>query len=327
MDDRNDGLRLSDGTQLQRRDRPLHLVLVGLSCCDHIWQVAQYPPRLSRTPATSYRMQGGGPAATAAVTAARLGAKAELWAIHGDDANGRAAKGELERFGVDTSQLRVVPGAATWVSAVLVAPDGERFIFPFAGSGLSDTADTLDAERLTSVDCVLVDGRHPKMCGWAAAEARRRGIPTVGDFGDARSFDLAVEVDYLIASEECAGQVSGQSDPEAALSALRRFEGQFVGITLGEQGFLYDDGRRVRHLPALSVDVVDTTGAGDVFHGAFAFAVARGDPPSRCALFASVAAALSCQGLGRTTIPALAAVEHLLEMRTLKEMNELRWTS
>jgi sulfofructose kinase len=307
------------------RSRP-RLVMVGLSCLDHIWQLERFPPDASRTTATAYRMQGGGPAATAAVTAARLGAEVSLVALHGDDANGRAAREELEHYGVDCTHLRVVPGGVSWVSAVLVAPGGERFIFPYRGAGLIDSAEGLDGALLGGVDCLLCDGRHPLMSRALLEEARRRGVPTVGDWSNTRHWELTKLIDYLLVSEECAREVLGRDDPEAALEKLRQVEGQVVGITLGEQGFLFDDGERVRHLSALPVEAVDTTGAGDVFHGAYAYAVARGESPERCGLFASVTAALSVTALGRSGIPTASEVEHLLEKKTLKEMNELQWT-
>ena len=88
---------------------PPRLLMAGLSCVDHLWRVERFPPTASRTRTSDYTVQGGGPAATAAVAAARLGARTELWAVHGDDANGHAAREELRRYGVGL--LCVVGGA------------------------------------------------------------------------------------------------------------------------------------------------------------------------------------------------------------------------
>lgn len=306
---------------------PPRLLMVGLSCLDHIWQVERFPPTGSRTHATAYRVQGGGPAATAAVTAARLGAQVELWALHGDDESGRVMAAELESYGVDISQLRTIPGATSWVSAVLVTPSGERYLFPFRGEGLTESAEGWGFSRLGEVACVLTDARFPRLSEAVLREARGCRIPIVGDFSNTRSWHLAAQVDYLLASEECAAEVLGRDDPEAALPRLRQFDAQVVGVTLGEEGFLYDAGSGVRHIPALAVEVVDTTGAGDVFHGAYAYAVARGFTPERCGLFASVTATLKCRALGgRAGIPTVAEVERLLEERTAKEMEEMKWT-
>ena len=287
----------------------------------------EFPPTGSRTHASAYRTQGGGPAATAAVTAARLGAEVELWSIHGDDANGRQATAELETFGVNCEGVRVPPESQTIVSGILVAPNGERHIFPYYGSGLEDSAEGFDLSRVAEFDCVLTDARHPVMTEAVLKEAKQQGVPVVGDFSNTRNWHLAKDVDYLILSEECAKEVLGTDDPEAAsLAELRQAEGQLVGVTLGENGFVYEHEGEFRHIPALPVNVVDTTGAGDVFHGAYAYAVANGWDVGKCGLFASVTAALKCTALGgRAGIPTAEEVEHLLVEKTAQEMDELKW--
>jgi sulfofructose kinase len=305
------------------------VLAVGLSCLDHLWRVERFPPTLSRTPASAYRSQGGGPAATAAVTVARLGGRAALWAVHGDDASGRAALAELEACGVDCAGVREVPGATSFVSAVLVAPGGERYIFPYYGPSLDDDPASWDLGELAELDCLLFDARHPRLAQAAAREARRRGVPVVADFSNTRNWHLAPGADYLIVSAECAAEVLGRGEPEAALMRLKQRDDQLVGITLGEQGFLYHDPGlgETRHIPAFHVEAVDTTGAGDVFHGAYAYGVARGWTPSRCGLFASVTAALKCTALGgRAGIPGLAEVETLLLEKTAREMDGRTWT-
>lgn len=295
------------------------LVMAGISCIDHIWQVSQFPPSASRTHATSYRMQGGGPAATAAATAARLGAQVSLIAVHGQDVNGQAAQAELESFGVDCRQLIRLADRQTIVSGILVAPGGERYIFPYMDGDVTD----LPLPELSFVadsDCVLTDGRYPQLAEAVLKLAGQANIPVVGDFSKTENWQLTQWVDYLIVSEECATEFLGRNDPEVALAAMKQFEGQLVGVTLGEEGFLYEQQGRRRHLPALQVEVVDTTGAGDVFHGAYAYAVARRWDVDQCALFASVTAALKCTALGgRSGIPDLPTVLGLLEERSSRD--------
>ncbi len=296
------------------------LLMIGISCLDHIWQVDHFPPKKSRTATHNYQVQGGGPAATAAVTAARLGGEVSLWSIHGDDSTGQAAKLELEQFGVDSSQIRTIENSQSIVSSILVSPEGERYIFPYLGKNLHDSAENLDLTLLRGVNCVLTDSGYPLMNESVLKEAKRLNIPIVADFGHRRNWHLASYADYLIVSEECATEVLGRNDPEAALAVLRQFEAQYVGITLGEEGYLFDKAGRTRHIPAFPVEVVDTTGAGDVFHGAFAYAIARGFDQDYCGLFASVTAALSCTALGgRAGIPDTATVESLLQEQNFKE--------
>ncbi|MEM6428082.1 MAG: PfkB family carbohydrate kinase [Deinococcota bacterium] len=312
----------SNKTNLQGK----RVLSVGLSCIDQLWRVDQFPPVQSRTHASAYRMQGGGAAATGAATIAQLGMGVELWTVHGEDANGHYAKQELESLGVTCDHIKIPEDSITFVSCILVTPDGERYIFPYRGENLTDDTAGLDVGDLSRFDCVLTDARFPVINEHVLQAASAQNIPIVGDFGNTKNWHLARYVTHLIASEECAADVLGHNDPEAALDALRQFDGQLVGITLGEQGFLYKLGDKVRHIPALPVEVVDTNGAGDVFHGAYAYAVAMGWDDEACGLFASVTAALSCKQLGsRTGIPPAQDIEKLLQERTSKEIDEMQW--
>jgi sulfofructose kinase len=300
--------------------------LAGLSCIDHLWRIERFPPTSSRTRTSAYSVQGGGPAATAAVAAARLGARTELWALHGDDSNGRFAREELRSYGVGVEGVLLLEEAVTFVSAVLTDPDGERYIFPYRGLGLEDDPRFWDLDRVADFDALLIDARFPTANRALLERAADAGVPSVGDFGNTDHFELAERVDYVLVSEECAVQVLGRNDPEAALDALRWRPEQVVGITLGPEGFLFHNGDEMRHISALPVEVVDSTGAGDVFHGAFAYGVAVGWKPSQCGLFASVVAALSCTAIGRSGIPSADDVRRLLELRSVKEMSEMEWT-
>jgi sulfofructose kinase len=285
------------------------VVCVGLSCLDHVWRVERFPPRSSRTDASAYHVQGGGPAATAAVAAAHLGARAALVALHGDDPAGAAALEDLERHGVDVSGVHCVAGARSFVSAVLVAPDGERWIFPYRGSGLDDDPSRLPPGLVEQAGAVLVDMRHPRLCREAARAARAAGVPVVADYGNLRGWEDAHLADHLLASRECAEELLGRDDPEAALAALRRRPDQVVGITLGADGVLLLERERRVAVPAPVVRAVDTTGAGDIFHGAYATAVARGLASEAAAAYAANAAALACRSFGaRAGLPSDAEV-------------------
>lgn len=282
---------------------------VGLSCRDHVWQVDRFPPTSSRTNADAYRAHGGGPAATAAVAAARLGGAVHLWAVHGDDDDGEACRAELAAEGVDVGGIRTTLGSRSFVSAVLVAPDGERFIFPFRGDALLDDPSGLDWSALPELGALLTDGRHPAMASFALDAARRSGVPTIGDWSDGRHWHLVDLVDHLIVSEECAAAVLGRDDPVAALARLRAFPSQLVAITLGARGVVWDAGDGPWRLRAPPIDAVDTTGAGDAFHGAYAWAIADGREPAAAMRLATAAAALMCRGHGRATLPDVHAAE------------------
>ena len=288
---------------------------VGLACLDHVWQVEGFPPTRSRTHASAYRTHGGGPAATAAVAAARLGAEAHLWASLGDDDAAASIGAELEHERVALHALRA-SAARSFVSAVLVDPSGERHIFPYRGDGLRDEPEVLDWTALAHVGAVLTDGRHPHLSRHALTLARAAGIPTVGDWSDLRHWELTASVDHLIVSEECAFaalgvDAVGESDLRAALQRLRTAPGQLVAVTLGPRGILWDAGDGVRSVAAPRVEVVDSTGAGDACHGAYAYALAAGRSVAAAMRLASAVGALACTGPGRDALPDLATAERL----------------
>lgn len=292
---------------------PPRLLCVGLSTVDELWRVERFPPVGSRTPATDHASWGGGPAANAAVAAARLGAEVSLWSNLGDDPAGDLALRELAELGVDTRAVRRIEAGRTAVSAVLVNPAGERFIFPFFGDGLRDaTAVDFPVADIERADCVLVDLRLPELTRDVLTRAAAAGVPSVGDVSNTRNLELTERLDHLIASQECAADVLGRDDPTAALAALRRRPDQVVGVTLGERGVVLDDGTGPHMVAAFPVAALDTTGAGDVFHGAYAFGIACGWDPLGSARVAAATAALACTGFGRAAIPSGDQVRELL---------------
>ncbi len=293
---------------------------VGLACLDHVWHVDHFPPTRSRTHARTYRSHGGGPAATAAVAAARLGAEVHLWASLGEDEAATTLERELEQEGVQLHALRAA-GSRSFVSAVLVEPSGERHIFPYRGDALADDPQRLDWSALARAGALLTDARHPQVSEYALRAARRSGVPTVGDWSDLRHWAQTALVDHLIVSEECAraalgnealgDHAIGDDDLAAALPQLRSTEHQLVAVTLGPRGILWDAGSGVRRTLAPRVDVLDSTGAGDACHGAYAFALASGRSVSDALRLASAVGGLACTGPGRDALPDLAAAERL----------------
>ncbi|WP_337869065.1 PfkB family carbohydrate kinase [Meiothermus sp.] len=260
------------------------ILTVGWANLDQRYYIETFPPRASRTGVRAYREAVGGPAAVAAVAAARLGAEAHLVSRRGDDATGERLQEMLEAEGV---RAHFQLGAATPVSAVLVTPEGERYIFPYR-PGLPDELVLNEERLLKGTGALLLDGR------WAAAgyalgqTARERGLPVVLDLDRDRDEDwmLTQVATHVVASEELAVQKGGVDVLLAQLQAL----GVFAAVTLGAQGVAYAGG----HLPAHPVHVRDTTGAGDVFHGAFTLALAEGQDEVAALRFASATAALHC---------------------------------
>lgn len=282
------------------------VAVLGYACLDHRFWVTRFPPARARTQAGAQRTDLGGPAAVGAVAVARLGGEALFFGRRGDDAAGEDVASRLRAERVDTAGFRAFPGALTPVSGILIAPGGERFIFPFLGEGLPDDAGWLPLESLETVDAVLIDSRWPAGAMRLAEAARRRELPVVLDLDqDApAAWRLARLATHAIADEELA---AGRGGADAALRDLSDL-GVWGAVTLGDRGVVHPGGR----LPAFRVAVCDTTGAGDVFHGAFALALAEGQDEGYAITFAAAAAAQRC-ALG--DVPTRRDVIRLLEGR------------
>jgi sulfofructose kinase len=295
----------------------------GFSCLDHIWQLPHFPPTESRTLAKAYQSVGGGIAASAAATAARLGAEVQLLTIHGKDANADVIEEELKRFGVKNIQGRFEQ-VATPVSGILVDHDGERYIFPYRDDALFDIREGWNFEHIQHAQAVMVDTRYPYLNQNVIDIARAKNIPIVADYGDSENWHLAKDIAHLIVAEECVLQLFNSTDPGIVLPKIKHFAGQVVGLTLGAKGFYYDAGQGIQHIPAFPVNVVDTTGAGDIFHGAYTFALGCGFSVNDCGLLASAVAAISCRGFGRSVLPTLDETLRFLSARSVRLSSLIR---
>ena len=279
------------------------VILLGRVVLDQRFWIERFPPAAHRTRAADYQEAVGGPAAVAALTVARMDGQAVFVGRRGDDPAGDRAAALLGSQGVDTRHLLVVPGARTPVAAVLIDPRGERFIFPYPGAELPDATDWIPVGELDRVQAVLVDTRWLAGAAVLTRAARAKGVPVVVDLDtdSAEAWALAADATHAIADEDLSVRCGGV---DAVLDRLARTR-TWGAVTLGANGVAYAGGRR----PAFPVSARDSTGAGDVFHGAFALAVAQGRGEDDALRIASAAAALRCQ-TGR--VPARTEVEALL---------------
>lgn len=279
---------------------------LGLACLDQLllWEDMGVPVREARI--VGRDTQGGGMAATALVAVSRLGAPAELWSAVGDDWVGDLIVRELGDEGVDTGQvLRLEGGTSLLVTVCVDQPTGERHFMSSTGRTLPENP-VGDLERLATAGCLLVDHGLPHSEVRAARRARELGVPVVSDtegIGEGNR-DVFAHVDCAILSQECAGRLGAGDDWREAGRRVQAMGPRCVVITLGDQGLAYLDGDTYDRVPAFPVDVVDTTGAGDVFHGAFCYGLVQGYGLRDNLVYASATAALKCQRLGgRTGIP------------------------
>jgi sulfofructose kinase len=282
------------------------IVVLGSAVLDHRVWVDQWPPPRGRTRALDYVEDLGGPAAVAAATIARLGGSAALLALVGGDSAGARVAAMLRAHGVDTRDVIARPGAKTPASSITIVPGGERFIVAYPGEGLSDEPGWASVDALDGAEAVVLDSRMPRTASAFAAAARARHLPVVVDFDvDAPDvWRLARLATHAIADEDLAHRAGG---PEALLGRLRA-EGVWGAVTLGPGGAVFEGGRAA----AFPIAARDTTGAGDVFHGAFALALVAGQRESEALMFASAAAAVRCE---TGHLPDRRAAEALLAAR------------
>ena len=288
------------------------VICVGIAVMDKIFGVAEIPTEATKVFATSYKEIGGGPAATAAVAIARLGGQSVLWARVGADPVGARIVEELAAWGV-APRVRLVTGGQSSVSGVLVDAQGERLIVAFADPELEADPAWLPLEEVGGAGAILADMRWPRASEAVMRRARRLGVPTVVD-ADLAPDDVAHSLvrlaDYAVFSRPALERLVGMSDIGDALAAVHEICPGIVGVTAGRDGFIWRDGDEIRTAPGMVVAAVDTLGAGDVFHGAFALAIAEGATVAEAGRFANVAAALKCtRPGGRAGIPTRAEVE------------------
>jgi sugar/nucleoside kinase (ribokinase family) len=246
--------------------------------------------------------------ATALVTAQKLGATTEFWGRVGDDEPGHMVLKELKSYNVNTTQVQVVAGGKTGVCFVMVKSDnGERAFVVNAQKNLYVDLKNLHLDRIRKTKVLLIDASWSEAAQRAAHYARSHGIPVVADVHDPGqpSLDLLGLADYAIIPRHLADVLSPKGNYTQALHDLKARNVKVPIVTLGADGctYLYKD--RVFKLPPFRVKPVDTTGAGDCFHGAFCFGLARGFALPEAVGFASAVAALSCTKLGgRSGIPS-----------------------
>jgi sulfofructose kinase len=295
---------------------------LGAVAVDDLVYVSQHPLPNTKIPIQNQGRQGGGLAGTALVAASRLGASAAYCGVLGDDELSRFTLQELEREGVDCTPTLCKPDARPVHSIVIVdLSTGSRSILYSSAGVMEPESARIRPELVANCRVLFVD--YTVMgAGLRAIElAHTLGIPVVGDIeseGDPRLPDLMRGIDHLILGIELAGRVTGESEPAAMVGALSGPDRACCAVTAGERGCWYSErGGQVGHFPAFKVQVVDTTGCGDVFHGAYAACIARGEGVGRSIQIATAAAGIKAtQPGGRSGIPDLAAVERFLHGET-----------
>jgi sulfofructose kinase len=289
------------------------ILTLGITVFDTVLQVPRLPRHGGKTYATGRAEVVGGIAANAAIAIVRLGGEALLATRVGDDPVGERIVADLTRAGVDTGLVEWLNGVPSSISAILVDAEGERLLVNHGDPALF--RGSIDLAGI-GVDGVMTDTRWPEAAVSALRHARALGAPAVLDHdrgAERLASELLEAASHVVCSRQGLEDLTGTADVETGLRAARARTPAWLACTSGGDGVYWLDGETLRHLPAFPVRAVDTLGAGDVFHGAFALALGEGLAELPAMRFASAAAALKCMRFGGGSVsPTRAEVEALL---------------
>lgn len=287
------------------------VLCIGHAVEDHLFRVGAIPTTASKHQASGFEIVGGGPAANAAVAIARLGGEALLAARVGDDAVGASIVADLEAETVNCQLVRRFADATSSCSAVMVDDAGRRMIVNYLDPDLPTDPAWLSEGFPGGVAAVLADVRWPAGAQAGLARARELGVPGVLDADHPIPKDGALlkAASHVAFSADGLSAFLGHAELQAGLAQIAGELGTWCCVTDGANGAYIADGGAITHIPCPQVDAVDTLGAGDVWHGAFALALAEGQIEADAVRFANVTAALKCtRPGGRAGAPTRAEI-------------------
>lgn len=290
---------------------------IGLNATDTLLLVHEFPPYAGKVPFKRELLSPGGQVATAMVGCAKLGLRAKYIGTIGDDLRGDIQRESLEGTGVDTSGLIVRRGCPNQTAYIIIDErTGERTVLWQRPECLRLRASEVRREDIAGARLIHIDGYDMEAAEYAASAARELGVPVSLDVDTVYpGFDSVLKhVDYLVAGSGWPGKWTGEEDPLFALRQLQRQYGmRIAAMTLGDRGSLALEQGRWSYSAAFDVPCADTTGAGDVFHGAFCYAMLARMPLTAALEFSNAAAALNCTAIGaRGHVPTRAEVDSLI---------------
>ncbi len=290
---------------------------VGLNATDTLLLVQEFPPYAGKVAFDRELLSPGGQVATAIVSCATLGLRTKYVGTIGDDLRGEIQRQSLEGTGVDTSSLIVRQGCPNQTAYIIIDQrTGERTVLWQRSEGLRLAASEIRREDIVNAKLLHIDGYDMEAAAFAASVARQHGAPVSLDVDTVYpGFESVLKhVDYLVAGSGWPGKWTGEMDPFAALARLQREYGfRVAAMTLGERGSLALCDGQWAYSAAFEVTCADTTGAGDVFHGAFCYAMLKAMPLFEALEFSNAAAALNCTAIGaRGHIPTRSEVDSLI---------------
>jgi sulfofructose kinase len=297
---------------------PPRILCIGMPVRDLTFRIEELPERGFKVNASHFDEICGGNALNAAIGIARLGGRASICGPMGDarETSTKYIFDKLAQEGIETKHIVHMPGLVTPISNIMIDPSGERTIVTFRDPELWKVRLPDAGELLEDCQAILTENRCAEFCTDLCAEARRRGIPVIVDVDRTMSLreGLLTASSHLVFSSEALQSTASVADDGEALKKIARLTPSFLAGTRGALGTLWlDEQHGLRETPAFPVHTVDTLGAGDVFHGAFALAITEKQDIPSALRFASAAAALKCTRFGGAfAAPQRAEVEELL---------------
>lgn len=296
------------------------IICIGHAALDRIYRIEAFPAKPTKVRALEHIESGGGMAANAASAIATLGGAVELWSRVGADDAGAKIKASLRRSGVDVRYVESFEEGRSSTSAIMVDHAGDRMIVGARDINMPSGTSWLPLERIEKSALVLADMRWLEAVRTAFTRARAVGTPTVLD-ADLGARDTMADIlgltDYAVFSEGALEEFLPGLSNQERLDRVLLMGPRHAGVTLGEKGYVWRDTFGGGACAGFKVEVTDTTGAGDAFHGAFALMLAEGRPISECARFSCAVAAMKCTRLGsRSGLPRRKDVDAFLEQRS-----------
>ena len=294
------------------------IVGIGANVFDTLYNIPTYPTEDTKMRAVSSKTAGGGPTATGLVAAQKLGVDTAYIGVLADDNAGKFLKEDFQKYGVNTEFVEIKSGYRSFASVLWLCADSATRTCVFDKGDLPALRlNDAQKQAVKDAEILMVDGNEMEAAVEAAKIARANGTKVLYDCGglyDGVERLLAL-TDIMIPSEEFAlGHTGCQTAYEAAKKLYETYSPQVVVITQGKRGGILFDGEKITPYPVYPAKVVDSNGSGDVFHGAFAAAVAKGYDYLKCCHFSSAVSAIKCTKVGaRESVPDFETVKKYLK--------------
>ena len=301
--------------------RPVDVFGLGAITLDFIGSVDSWPGPGTKYKLKDFVIEGGGLIGNALTAVARLGGKASIAGKLGFSMTAEMALAALSDEGIDTFNIIREKGCEPVRSLILTnVIGGERSIY-FSRKNViyPDPREFPDQNWIKKINVLLLDHGTGKAGLRAARMARKQGIPVVIDAERMeKDIDLLIESsDHIVVSREFAYLFTGKKNEIQMLKALQRAKGQVIIVTRGNRGVIGKDASGIFEIPSFKVNVVDTTGSGDVFHGVYAYGIARGWETRKSCIYANAAAAMSTTGTGgREAAPSLGKLKKFIKSQS-----------